>query len=350
MKPTTRLLIVTGAWAMSVGVAFTVVNLAGLTGRTGPEGGAPPYVRLYDQPSSPAERALNQGDGQAFAALAMDPSLDRPDVFRGGRSEAAYRAQRPLLPWLTWATSGGRATVVPIVLIAWAIIGTVALAVAAGWWLLRCGADPRWGILAVFTPGALVTLDWTGPESLGTALAVAGVILWRHGRLAWSVPVLVLSGLARETLLLVPVVLVVHELCSSGFRRRLLLLAAPAGVYATWVLVVWLRLGAWPSDAAQGRLSYPFAGMLEAAAHWRLADALVLALLAAIVVAACRVDRAEVAAWIGCGYLAVSSLFGAAVWARFEDFARVLLPMVVFSSLAASPLLRSRRAGAGHAR
>src|SRR4051812_48983127 len=66
------------------------------------------FVSNFDPPSSPIEVTANSGDGQSFAALAQDPSLSRPDVFYRGKSEAAYRAQRPLAGYLAWAMSLGQ--------------------------------------------------------------------------------------------------------------------------------------------------------------------------------------------------------------------------------------------------
>src|SRR4051812_39881283 len=48
------------------------------------------------------ELLMVQSDGQAYTTLARDPSLARPSEFES-TEEAAYRAQRPLLGYLTWA-------------------------------------------------------------------------------------------------------------------------------------------------------------------------------------------------------------------------------------------------------
>ena len=87
--------------------------LAHAAGKLGPER-VPAFTTTYHYRllDDPLELLLVQSDGQAFASLARDPSLARPEVFFTD-AEAAYRAQRPLLPYLAWAGSLGRTGWVP---------------------------------------------------------------------------------------------------------------------------------------------------------------------------------------------------------------------------------------------
>lgn len=169
-----------------------------------------PYVRLYDHPETQLEAILNQGDGQAFAALAQDPLLRRPDVFRAGTAEAAYRAQRPLFGWAAWALSAGQADLVPLVLLLLSVVGFASLGAVVAWQLVRRSASVIWALLVLLSPGAMITLDWAGPEALGTAAALLGFALWRSGRSLPAVLALVAAGLLRESLLLVPLAMGAH--------------------------------------------------------------------------------------------------------------------------------------------
>src|SRR6185503_12066441 len=63
-----------------------------------------PYVATVPYPDSHLGRFLIGGDGQFYAALALDLSFSHPEAF-ASRSEAAYRAQRPLLPFLAWSAA-----------------------------------------------------------------------------------------------------------------------------------------------------------------------------------------------------------------------------------------------------
>jgi hypothetical protein len=323
--------------------AFVLANLSGLD--TSDQPGVP-YVRLYDHPDDRLEVIVNQGDGQAFAALAQDPLLRRPEIFRAGAPEAAYRAQRPLVGWLAWGLSAGRADLVPLVLVLLSVAGFVALGAALAWQLERSGVSPLWALAVLVTPGALVTLDWTGPECLGTAAALVGLGLWRDGSHRSALVALVVAALCRESLLLVPAAIAAHAVVIE--RRRLqsvLPLGLPFLVYGAWVGVVWLRLDALPSDAGDGRLSLPFAGLVDAAAGWSPADLAFAAFLTVVGMLALVIGRRDPAGWVTGIFVLASFVFGSAVWARVEDFSRVLLPVAVFAVVALIP----RRVAARHA-
>ena len=147
-----------------------------------------PYVQLYDPPSGRAEAMLVIGDGQAFAALAQDPSLARPGVFRSTANaappgaEAAYRAQRPVLGWLGWIASTGRGGAVPAVMLLLTVLASGALVVVAAELARRVGRRVDLAPLVLLAPGAIVVLGGTGVEVLATALGLAGALAWTSGR------------------------------------------------------------------------------------------------------------------------------------------------------------------------
>jgi hypothetical protein len=305
-----------------------------------------PYVRLYDHPTTQLQAVLNQGDGQAFAALAQDPLLRRPEVFRAGSAEAAYRAQRPLLGWSAWATSVGQASLVPLMLMALSVAGFAALGAVLAWLLERRGGSVIWVLPVLLSPGALVTLDWTGPEALGTAAALLGLGLWTGERRRAAVVALVAAGLFRESLLLVPVAIAAHALLVDRRSwRSIVPLACPPVVYALWVGVVWLRLDALPSDAGQGRLGAPFAGLVKAADGWGGGDFAAALLIIGVGLGALVIGRRDPAGWVAGGFVLASFMFGSEVWRRSEDFGRLLLPVLAFGVLVLVPgLIRARSA------
>lgn len=102
------------------------------------------YVRSFNGRAltNPFEIMAVQSDGQAYVALARDPLLRRPEEFPT-RAEAAYRAQRPLLPWLAWASALGRPGLVPATLAVWQVLafGLAGWAVAS---LLASRGGPAW--------------------------------------------------------------------------------------------------------------------------------------------------------------------------------------------------------------
>lgn len=339
----TRLVAVVAVVAALIGGVVAFANVAAWDLENTDRG--VPYVRLYDYPDTQLQAILNQGDGQAFAALAQDPLLRRPEVFRAGPAEAAYRAQRPLLGWVAWALSGGQAGPVPLVLVLLSIAGFAALGASMAWLLGRRGASVLWALPVLLSPGAMVTLDWTGPEALGTAAALLGFGLWIDDRRRPAVVALVAAALLRESLLVVPVSIAAHALIvERGRWRSLVPLAAPLVAYVGWVLVVRLRLGALPSDAGQGRLAAPFTGLLKATDGWGAGDYAVALLLLGVGTAALLVGRRDPAGWIAGAYVLASFAFGSEVWRRVEDFGRVLLPALAFGVLVMAPALVASRA------
>ena len=304
----------------------------------------PTIAAVYDPPATGIEDALNKGDGQIFAALATDPLAHHTDNIRKGPEEQAYRYQRPAYGWLGWAISGGRTSAV-----AWSLIGLTAVAaallVAAGaQFLVGRGADPRWALVLLLCPGLVIDITWVGPETLGTALLVFGLVRWpltgaqraaRGSSPDWlAVACFAAAGLCRETLLLIPFVLMVSDLV----RRRTgwaLGAACSAAPYVLWVLYLRVQIGAWPKGSVGGRLSVvPFGGMVSAASGWRPGDAFVAAMILALAVLALVLDRSSGLRPLIAANLVFAALLGSAVWTRFPDFSRVLLPMTALSMLA----------------
>jgi hypothetical protein len=346
--------VVAAAVGLVVGTLVVAVNLATFDGDTAAVRSRT-YVDLDHLDSDRFLDALYQGDGQAFAALAQDPTLSRPEAFRQGDAEAAYRAQRPLLGWLGWVASAGRAAAVPAALYALSVLSYGALAGAAA--RLAGPATGRAPLWVLAAPGAVVVLDWAGPECLGTAFALLALDAWRRGRPGWAAAALVPAALSRETFLLVAAVLAVDALASrrwgpapwSGPRLRAAAWTGlPVAAYAAWLAVVVARIGAWPTAAGDGRLAAPLAGLVRAAGRWG-DDDWQLAVGGAALVVAALVVRRGVVAYVAGAYLACSLVLGPLVWRRYEDFARVLLPMYACAVVALIIGLGARRRAAAAA-
>jgi len=327
------------AWSLLAGlliggavIGYSLVGFAHTSIRPGHY-----LVTTFDDPTSVLQRQLATGDGQAYAELARDPSLARPQLFDGGDKEAAYRAQRPLFADLAWVVSLGQPGAVGVALIlvnlAACGIGAVLLSRIARrhgrkWWL---------GPLLLFLPGSLAALKGSASEVVALTLLAAGVLIWLQRPRALLIPVVFFAaaGLTRETSLLVPaglgLALLVEGRLRSDWRRALALAVTPAP-WLAWTVVVRLRFGAWAFAAHEGRLGYPFAGLVHAASAWTTADWLAVALLAvACVVGLCQPSpelRGVVAA-----NMVLAVLMGPLVWVGWQEFARVLLPLSAFAFL-----------------
>lgn len=296
----------------------------------------------YDPPTSGVEGALVQGDGQLFATHAADPFLRRPEMIRGGPEEQAYRLQRPLYGWLGWAASGGQPDAVPVAVVVVTVASVVALVAGAAWTLARRGAEPALALVLVVAPGALADLRRVGPEALGALLVLAGTWAWSR-RSPWTGCAAVVcfgaAGLLRETLLVVPLVLLLVDLWTGRDRARAVARAGLAAApYVVWVLVLRAVVGAWPEGAVSGRLSVvPFGGLVQAAGSWTAADAaLALVVLGTAVVAVARAGDPRLRALVA-AHLVLAATLGEPVWTSSLDWGRVLLPMTVFTLVVLAP-------------
>jgi hypothetical protein len=315
---------------------------------------------IYDPPSRAVEAAINKGDGQLFAALATDPAVLRPSQVRGPEAEQAYRYQRMGYGWLGWLASGGQAAAVPWALIAVTVASIGLLVGAGGLLLLDRGIDPRFALLLALQPAVFIDLTWIGPEVLGTALALIGLVSWTRrsapvaaaGTAAAATPQAITvavacfaaAGLCRETLLLVPAVLAVRELVAKRWAAAWMASAA-ATPYVAWVLLLRVRIGAWPSGSVDGRLSVvPFRGLVQAASGWGAADAAVAALvLVPAILAVVAGERGPLRAVV-VAHVALAATLGQPVWNRWPDFSRVLLPLsTVAIVLVVDAAVRARR-------
>lgn len=291
------------------------------------------FVRQYDHRvlHDPFEIMLVQSDGQAFAALARDPSLARPEEFPRPE-EAAYRAQRPLLPYAAWLLSLGRPSWVPPVLAMLQVAAVASAVTSIAILLVERGASPWLALLYVALPGAFASLEWLGPESLWVALLAASLVAWDRGDRGWRLAcLLTLATMTRETALVGAVALAAFAWRQR--RRPPIALATPFAAYVAWVLVLRVRIGAWPLNPDQERTAALFRGLADGARRWNGDSGnLAYALLALVlVVAAVTLARHDVATWTTVGFAALASFMGAAVWSSWDDWTRALLPLYAFA-------------------
>jgi hypothetical protein len=248
--------------------------------------------------------------------------------------------------------------------------------------LARWGADPLLALVLLATPGVIVDLTWVGPEALGAALVLVGLgrVLGgvsgrgrggidpsRHGsgsgdsmaadplvadplvtdRLVadpLGIAAFAAAGLCRESLLLVPAVLVLLFLVDRRVRRAAMM-AAAAAPYAVWVVFLRVRIGAWPTGSEGGRISLmPFGGLVRAMPGWGIGDIVFAVVVLGGAAAALAVVTRRELRWLIVAHVVLAASLGAQVWTRFADFGRVLLPLTALSLVALALHQASRRA------
>jgi hypothetical protein len=329
------------------GVVIAAAIVVNLVDAARPEccDGRRPYVTLYAHDRNQVEALLVSGDGQAFAALAQDPLLQRPSVIAAD-GEYAYRAQRPLWGYLAWAGSAGQADLVGWALVVLAILACGAACGVGALLLLDRGASPWWA-LGVIAAG-YESLGTLTPELFALALFGAGVLLWTRDRRAWAIAAMAAAVLTRETMILgvgaYALWLFAHVDGSFAMRlRRVLPFAVPVAALATWDAVLRLRLGAWPTGTSETRLTLPGVGLVDSLSH-QPSPGLVLGALVAIAlcVTAFTLARRDPLTWIVLAYGAFATTFSREVWVH-AGFTRALLPLYVFGAIVTIAELHRRR-------
>gem|GEM_PF-5502096 len=335
--------------AVAASLLTAMLAFAGLAYRAGTVSTAPsqqgvPYSPAFRGVGSGPGAMLNAHDGQAFGSLGLDPLLRRPTEWGGGRAEMAYRAARPLLGWLVMLTSFGSVTVAGWGLLVWTAVGIGVMAAGALVLADHWGRQGDWVAFLLLLPGVVGQIMFGGlPDALATGLVLFGLAWWLKGRDRWAIVALCLAALCRETTLLVTLALFL-PLFLAGDRRRAIRLLAPFAAYVGWVGVVWLRVGALPSEAPQGRISLPPGNYLAVVGSWSWVEVVSAAIIIVLgVVAWRRAPCREVRLLVLLSAL-FAATFSPAVL-RSWDFARPLLPVTVVGAC-----LLGRKIAAGASR
>jgi hypothetical protein len=337
--------------ALVVGLAASAISavlVLGMVNAANPNccPGQHPYMRLYDHDRSRLEAFLVTGDAQAFAGLAQDPTLARPENI-DPPAEYAYRAQRPTWSYLAWAGSLGQPALAGWALVLLEIASAGLLAAVVGLLCARRGASPWIGLIVVVA--GLQSLSELTPELLATALVGLALLCTRERR-AVAIALLCAAALTRESMLIAVAMWALYELVrgrSLADRvRTCWAFALPFVTYALWAAVVHQRLGNWPWSQNKERLVAPLTGIIDAAHQNGALVGFFVAVTLCVV--AWVVAKHDVLTWIAAGYLTFAIMFSADVWLR-GGYQRTLVPLFVFATAAVAGGLERRRRHHGDA-
>jgi hypothetical protein len=117
----------------------------------------------------------NGYDGQWFLGLAYDPMLG--EQLAASFDMPRYRAGRPLQAVAGWLLAGGRASAIPLGLLA---VGPLAVSLgsaATARLVAASGRSPWWGLGFAVVPGVMVGVAFGTAEPLALALAALGLSL-----------------------------------------------------------------------------------------------------------------------------------------------------------------------------
>lgn len=271
-------------------------------------------------------------DGKFFFSQAMDPFYTEPDVHAVHLDRPTYRAQRMLYP--TLASVGG---LLGPLATAWGLIAVNILAmglgtVATGLVAREMGLSPWLGLAFLFNPGMIVSLNIDSADIVAVAMLMTAVYFAIRDRPVPTAVLLSFAALARETMLIAAVGLIVYWYRQRSKIPKILFLPF-AAVAGWWVFVHWrLHDGLAQDTQAVG---LPLQGFIEAARGWMttpnsLPDAVIgcVLLFASIMIAVRALRRPTELGWAVAGFAGLALILSEPVWARYFDSTRALAPVL----------------------
>ncbi len=266
-------------------------------------------------------------DGKYFYLMARRPWVCQadPETLRG-LEDPGYRYGRPLYPVL--AGLGGllppQATLVGLALVQVLSGGLLVVVLVL---LARHNGLPTLAVLiglanpAIYSSAVLLTSDL-----LASALVLAGILFWQHGRVRASLVFFALALLAKEYYALTPLTLAGFQFVQGRRWASLAVGVVPLLPLLGWKLIVLNAVG---MGGGGGNFSWPGMGIWAAAPGWQdcdplagLAVVLVILGLAAVARASAPLPRWQCVAW---GLLGVTA--SRIVWADPADLLRVVSPL-----------------------
>jgi hypothetical protein len=329
-----------------VGLVLAGAMVAGLVDGADPTAGEgrTPFVTLYSGTRDQIEAVLVSGDGQAFAAIAQDPLLQRPELVPGD-GEFAYRAQRPVWGYLAWLLSAGQAGAVGWALAVMTVLAAGFCVAVLGLLLQQRGQSPWWA-LAVLLAGT-ESLSQLTPELFALGLLGLALGLPRVHR-GWAVALLCVAVMTRETTLVAVAAWALYDLVHTqgGVRVRLRAVAPfaiPVAVFAGWVVLLRARVGTWTWEQPHDRAGAPFAGLRHAFDPVSGRIALGVTVAVGLCALCLWLARRDVLTWIAVAFATFATTFAGQVWTG-AGYERTLLPLYTLGGIAALTGVRQRAA------
>jgi len=287
-------------------------------------------------------------DGMVYHLIAHDPWMRKgsPAAIAG----APFRYQRILVPALAWLLAFGQDRWIHPAYFT-VILGFVFLGV---YWLSlissQLGFAPAWGLLFVFTPAALTSVDRMTVDVALAAFAV-GFALYVRTSKQWPVLlILTCAALTRETALPIVAAYTIFLLTRKQFRNAAFA-AATVIPAAAWFVYLSHRE---PSQLDRYLSTIPLAGFVERVIHPTIyalphfenasAQAFDLIALAGVAIALALAFRLAMrktwnaeSAVIYAVAAAAIFLGSRAVWDDAYAFGRVLTPFLLLTAIETAP-------------
>lgn len=279
-------------------------------------------------------------DGQFYYYMAHDPFLRGPTYDH--IDFPAYRYQRILYPLAVWIFSGGRAPLIPWMMVA-VNVGAYLLGVAVVLGLLRrFGRSPWYGLLYAAFWGFLLCLLRCLPEPMAMTWVVLALFFHFQRRVWLKILFLILAALTQETTLLVSLAFFLDDL-RQGKRLSALLTCLPPSVYLLWQAVLFSKFKIFSFLGGTQNFGLPFWGWSEkmllllrtGRGIEQAAEGLFLLMVLGLIGAALigiikKIDPLRISFL---GYALMAVLFNQLIWVEPWSYARATLGLLTFNFL-----------------
>ena len=271
-------------------------------------------------------------DGRFFFIQGMDPFYVEPEVHAVQLDRPTYRAQRMAYPTLAslggllgpWETTWGL-IVVNILALG---VGTYFTAMVA----MKFGLSHWFGLAFLVNPGILVEQNINGGGIIAVAALMAGVYYAMSDRFGVAAVALTVAVLARETMLIAVVGIVLYQLLIAK-RKEWVLVWPVVGAVAWWgFLRMRIEDGVVQDTEALG---LPFVGLFQAAQRWFQSSGHELDILGAIILIFISLSllwkswkRPTILGWSVAGFAILGFCLSAPVWYRYFDSSRAMAPVL----------------------
>lgn len=205
-------------------------------------------------------------DGEFYYRLALNPFTAKATEFGITLDIPAHRQQRIMYPLIVWALSLGRAEWVPALLIGVNYAALCLLGLLGGYYARALKLHPAWGLLFPLCPGFVLTLSRDCVEIVAIGFMLAGLLAASKEKPFWAGALLSLAVLTRETMLIVPLAILMERPFrvwkGKRFQREYAYFL-PLVVYGVWQLLLRTLWGQFSFQANRARVGMPFYGAVR---------------------------------------------------------------------------------------
>ena len=207
-------------------------------------------------------------DGQFYYRLALNPFTSKASDFGIRLDKPAHRQQRILYPSIVWLISWGHAAYVPFLLIVVNLGALCLIGWFGGAYAQAMKRHALWGLVFSLYPGFILSLARDLTEILEIAMLMGGLLLIRKGRQVFAAIFFTLAVFAKETALLVPVVLFLSYVSFkgekvAGQRVKWYLFGMPMLSYCVWQCLLFLHWKEFPVLSGGNQIGLPLVGIIK---------------------------------------------------------------------------------------